>query len=199
MNKLSRAEIYKRNYRKVKNAYQDTKLAKRAQTWSDERLYNELGIKATGKTPQLKTVKSSDKARFKRKLENFRYARDIGLDVKTAKSVTKYKKTKIVNTYAYLSTREKKDTNKNKIMRMDLWADWSGIRGDMPPLIESQARKINRETIVGGKKLDDYAKYGYIVAFYMFVENKTQAEIDDLVKPDPHDSYRVHYKTVASV
>ena len=193
---MTRAERYKRNYRKIKNTYQDTKLAKQAQTWSDERLYTELGIKAEGATPELRTIEPEQQSRYKRKLEKFKFARDIGLDVDVAKKVTKYKKEKIINTHAYLQARATSDTNKNRIIRMDLWADWSGIRGDMPPLVEKEARQINRETIIGGKRLDDYAKYGYIVAFYMFVENKSQDEIDDLVKPDPHDSYRVHYRTV---
>ena len=70
---MTRAEIYKRNYRIVKNTYQNTILAKRAQTWSDDRLYKELGVKANVKTPRLKTITKKQQARFDRKLEKFIY------------------------------------------------------------------------------------------------------------------------------
>ena len=58
--KLTRAERYKRNYGLIKNAYQNSTLAKRGQTWSDERIYKELGVKVTSKsTPDLKKITSS--------------------------------------------------------------------------------------------------------------------------------------------
>ena len=197
--KLTRAERYKRNYRIVKNAYQNSTLAKRAQTWSDERLYNELGVKVEVKTPTLKTATKRQVTSAKRKLDHFIYARDLGMSVEDSRKVTKYKKSKIESTYEYLETKTKRFTTKNKIKRMDLWSEWSRGLGNMPPEVERLARERNRETIVGGKQLDDYSKYGYIVAFYMFVENKPLNEIQDLIKPDPHDSYRVIYKTMVQV
>ena len=83
---------------------------------------------------------------------------------------------------------------------MDLWSEWSRHtgkhdRGNFPPAIEKQAMAINKKTEVGGKQLDDHAHYGYVVQFYMFVENKSFEDIVDLVKPDPHDALRVRYQT----
>jgi len=42
--KLTRAERYKRNYALIRNKYNNSVLAKRAQTWGTKKLYNELGI-----------------------------------------------------------------------------------------------------------------------------------------------------------
>lgn len=197
---MNRAERYKRNYRIVKNKYHDTKLAKRVQSWSDERLYNELGVKVGGKhTPDLKPTTPSQKVRARRELGKLNYALDLGMNIEDAKKVVKYKKSKIESTHVYLSTFSKKLTNKNKIKRMDLWSDWSRGRGDMPPDIERKAREVNRSTVVGGRFLDDYDKYGYIVAFYTHVEGLDRDEIDALVRPDPHDSYSVIYATTTRV
>ena len=196
---MTRAERYKRNYRIVKNTYQNTVLAKRAQTWSDDRLYKGLGVKANVKTPRLKTITKKQQARFDRKLDKFIYARDLGVEVSEARKITQYKKSKIKSTHKYLKVKAGKLTAKNKHKRMDMWSEWSRGFGDMPPEVEKLARERNRATIVGGRKLDDDSKYGYIVAFYMFIENKPFNEIQDLIKPDPHDSYRVIYKTMISV
>lgn len=194
---LTRAERYKRNYRIIRNKYHDSELAKKAQTWSDETIYQDLGIKVTNrKTPELKKSTKAQKSRGKRNLNKYLYARGFGLSVKQSKKLVPYKKEKIQSTDEYIRVKEKKFTLKNKHKRMDLWSEWSERgRGNMPPAIEKEARDINRSTIVAGKHLDDMDHYGYVVLFYMFVENKTMDEIKDLVSADPHDSMRVIYKT----
>lgn len=197
--KMTRAERYKRNYGLVRNKYFDSKLAKKYQSYSDEKLYTELGIKVGDKTPQLKTFTDTKRTSGKRNLAKYRYARDLGMDVESAKKVLKYRKEKIDSTYEYLDSKSHKLTNKNKIRRMDAWGHWSSGPGYMPPEVEHLAQQINRDTVVGGKPLESTAKYGYIVAFYMYVENKSFDEIKDLVEPDPHDSYRVYYRTTVSV
>lgn len=205
--KLTRAERYKRNYRIIKNTYQDTTLAKSAQTWSDKRIYEDLGIKvAKKKTPEFKYIKKTQKAYYTRKLNKYLYARSIGLGVKESKRARPYKKSKIDVSYEYQDVSSKKRNIKNKNRRIALWKKWSlrnidkdgkftREKGNMPPEIEKIARDRNRQTEVAKKQLDDYAAYGYIVAFYQFVEGKTFEEIKDIVNPDPHDSLRVRYKT----
>lgn len=198
---MTRAERYKRNYRIIKNVYHDTALAKRAQTWSDEHIYNDLGIRVGNrKTPELKqNVSQRQITSAKRRLANFQYGRSLGLSVKEAKRVNRYKREKIEESSKYHSARKKRFNRSNKTKRMDLWSAWATHRSPMPPEIEQEAREYNRSANVGGKPLDDYAKYGYIVAFYRFVENKPLNEIADLVEPDPHDSYRVIYATQVKV
>lgn len=198
---LTRAERYKRNYRYIKNAYQDATLAKQAQTWSDERIYNDLGVRvAKKKTPELKRIKPTQKSYYTRKLNKYLYARSIGLDVKPAKRLVRAKREKIDSSLDYEVTRNKRFNIKNKHKRMDLWSEWSrhsgaNDRGNFPPAIEKAAIERNRLTQVAGKQLDDHAHYGYVVQFYMFVENKTWEETQELVKPDPHDALRVRYET----
>jgi len=194
---MTKAERYKRNYRIIKNTYQDTTLAKSGQTWSDERLYNDLGIKVSNKpTPELKKVAPSKKSYYTRKLNKYLYARGIGFDVKESKRFTGYSKAKINSSYDYQDVSNKKRNFKNRKKRLKLWGEWSNNEtGNMPPEIEKQARERNRMTVVGNKRLDDYATYGYVVSFYQFVHGRTFDEISDFVNPDPHDALRVRYET----
>lgn len=206
---LTRAERYKRNYRLIQNTYHNSTLSKRAQTWGADKIYTELGIKVESKkTPELKSIKKSRQSYYDRKLDKYIYARSIGIEVKESKRLVSYKKDKIDAAGEYYDAKSKTFNAQNKKRRIKLWKIWSerniNEKGEfdrtisnMPPEVEQIARKYNRETKVAMKQLDDYAPYGYIVAFYMFVENKTFEEIKDLVKPDPHDAYKVHYKTLA--
>ena len=198
---LTRAEKYKRNYRLIKNAYQDATLANTAQSWSDERLYNDLGVKVTSKrTPELKSIKPTQKSYYTRKLNKYLYARSLGIEVQESKKLTRAKRAKIDSSFEYLDASSKKFNTQNKHRRMDLWSEWSSHpagsdRGNFPPALDKAARKLNKETMVAQKQLDEYAHYGYVVQFYMFVENKTFEEVKDLVRPDPNDAYRVRYLT----
>ena len=122
---MNRAERYKRNYRIVRNAYNDPKLARRARTWSDERLYNELGITTTvKKEPELKEL-STNNSYYERKLENFTYARKLGLNVKDAKKYTKYSKERIKTTSTYKKLADKPFDYENRVSRQDKWKEWS--------------------------------------------------------------------------
>jgi len=198
---MTRAERYKRNYGLIRNAYQNSVLAKRGQTWSDEKIFKELGIIVTSKeTPTLKKIDSSRQSYFNRKLDKFIYARSIGIEVADAKKLTGSKKSKIDSSREFYDARSKRFNIQNKRRRMDLWSEWSSHprgsdRGNFPPAIERAARERNRLTEVAGKQLDDHAHYGYVVEFYKFVENKQFNEIKDLVQPDPHDALRVRYET----
>jgi len=206
--KLTRAERYKRNYGLIRNSYQNSVLAKRGQTWSDERIYKELGIKVTSKkTPILKKIDSKKQAYYDRKFDKFIYARSIGIEVKTAKRLTRYKKEKIDTSAAYHDAKSKKFNFQNKNRRIALWKKWSKRNinkegkfdrtiSNMPPEIETAARKYNRESIVAYKPRDDYDAYGYVVAFYMFVENKSFEDVKLLLDPDFHDATNIYKTTV---
>ena len=211
-NKLTKAERYKRNYALIRNTYQNPDLAKHARTWGADRLWNELGVKVpeykAGKEIELKEIRPKQQAYYDRKLANFLYARGKNADVKTAKKVAKYKKKKIDAAIQLSKTRGKtatkdqsvKLTNKQRMQRMDQWSEWSQGGNYFPPEIEKNARDINRKTNVGGKQLDDYAKYGFVIEFYRHVEGKSLDEIMKMVKQDPHDPHRVinnYYRTEA--
>ena len=200
MKNLTRAERYKRNYALIRNTYQDPALAKHARTWGDKKLYEELGITITKRTPDLKPTKTKKKAYYDRKLANFLYARGHGADVKTAKRLQNYRKEKIDSGIDFSKTKGKKMTNAQRERRMDNWSKWSSGGNYFPPEIEADARKRNKSTNVGGKQLDDYAKFGYVVEFYRYVEGKGYDEILQMVKQDPHDARRVmnnYYRSTA--
>lgn len=198
--KLTRAERYKRNYRIIKNTYQNTTLAKRAQTWGDDRLYKDLGIKVSNKkTPVLKKIKHSQQSYYNRKLDKFVYARSVGFTPKESKKFVKYKQSKIDSSKDYQDVSAKRLNFQNRKKRLRLWREWSSHdeadRGNMPPEIEKIARERNKKTKVAGKQLDEFAKYGYVVAFYQFVHGRDFEDIKDFVNPDPHDALRVRYET----
>ena len=106
---MTKAERYKRNYRLIKNKFHDTKLAKKYQSYSDDQIYSQLGIKvANKKTPELKTATKSQVSRSRRLLLKYQYARSQGLDPDEANKVTKYKDSKISSTAEYITTKNKK-------------------------------------------------------------------------------------------
>jgi len=205
--KFTRAERYKRNYRLIKNAYQDATLAKAAQSWSDQKLYDDLGVKVTKSMPKLRQVPKTKKAYYNNKLIKFLDARDMGVSVKYAKQAYRTPKVKVLAQAEYNEVSGKKRVHTNKKRRMKLWGQWSthfakgkkttkGMKGDsnFPPELEEQAVKINRSIkLANGKRLDDHADYGYVATFYMFVEGKTYEETLPLVRHDPHDAYKYKY------
>jgi len=201
MANLSRAERYKRNYRILRNTYNDTELARKARTWSDDRLYKELGVNVSNKkTPDLKYIAPKRDAYYKRKLDHFKYARSIGLSVNKAKKYRKYSKTRIKSSLTYNEQLSKPTNRTTREQRAKLWGAWSKD-DNLPPDIEAYARKINRE--LGN---DDYDKYGYVFSYYYFLEGGTLDDLDSaknrrladriekMVRPDPFDKYQVFYK-----
>lgn len=210
--KAQKAKRFKRNYRLVNNAYHNPTLSKTASTWPDDRLYSELGIKVTKTMPKLNARPKSKQAYYNRKFDKFIYARQQGLNVKEAKAQRGYKQTKIKLNARYLVADRLRIKN-NKSDRIDmsryerrraLWSDMMKDKKSMPPEIVRRAKEINANTriggrmdktgkMVGGKQLDPYDKYGYVVQHYMFVENKTMEEIELLVKQDNADALSVIY------
>lgn len=201
MDNITRKIRYKIIYRVVKNKFQDTKLAKRAQTWSNARLLKELGVKAyqIKQEPELRKIKTKkEKKYYARKLSNFQYAINQGLTGVEANNVWAYKRTKIEKQADFYGSRRKEYRKKRakenaRIDRMDLWSEWS--RTGMPPFIERLARKLNRavETPKGAAKFDDFARYGFSYAFYMYVEDMNEEQIAEMVRPNVLDEYELYY------
>ena len=178
---MTRNERRQRNYALVRNAYGDDDLAKKARDYGTKRLYQELGIKVVGTDiPPLKDIDHSRDKYYKRKLEKFQYAVDIGHSVKNAKKLTNYRNEKIKSSLSLVKITKRPFTYDNRIKRMDLWSTWSGSgKNNMPPDIERWARYYNREA-----GLDDYDKYGYAFAFYLFVENEDEEAVKKLLSPN---------------
>ena len=163
---LTKNEKRKRNDRLVKNKYGNVILARRAREWSDKRLYNELGIKVTDTVPEIiqhdaRTIKRKD-----RELDKFIYAKDIGLSIEHARTLTSYSKKRIKGTLDMTRVMKRPDNYDTYKAREDLWSEWSADGKSMPPDITKIARYYNKQ-----QGFDNYDKYGYAFAFFLFVEN----------------------------
>lgn len=190
---MTRAEKRTRNYRLVRNKFQNVELAKRAREWSDERLYNELGIKTTKTIPKLKEIKASRQSYYDRKLSKYQFARDQGLEPSEANEVLNYKESKIVATAKLKKARRMRASKqKRRNYKYKLWGSFSRKENkNFPPSLRKQAVAINRS-----EGMDDHDKYGYTVVFFSFVEEKSVEEVKStIVKPDYQDSSRVVYMT----
>lgn len=198
---LTRAQRYKRNYGLIKNEYQDTKLAKKAQTWSDEHILNELGIDVKGKrTPKLRKLKTSrQKAYYKRKLSNFFYGKEIGLETQEAKKLAHRKLTRIDSTKEYLSSLTRKYGRREKKSRESLWSTWSEKgKGNMPPAIEQFAAEKNASVIMNdGNALDRFAHYGYTYAYYIYVLGYNDEQTQAAFRQNLNDEYDIMYQQTA--
>lgn len=200
---MTRAERYKRNYRLIKNTFQNTTLAKRAQTWSDATIYEKLGIKVGGKrTPEIKKLKTKrQRDYYAKKYNKFVYGVDLGLVPVKARKLARRKKSRITETSSYQEAL-KRDFNKGEQDRRDaLWKKWSEKgSGKMPPEIEEIAASKNAAQFVGEgknkKRLGRWAKYGYYWAYYSFVLDLDDEVIDSMLEQDIHDQYRVIYTNI---
>lgn len=181
---MDRNELRKHKYALIRNAYGDDKLAQLYRDRGVKRIYADLGIDVSVKaTPALKEIDHKKDAYYQRKLDKFQYATDIGHSVPDAKKLTSYSNKKIKSSLDMIKIIKrtiKSDTYHNRKVREDLWSTWSGQgKGNMPPEIERNARKFNKE-----QGFDPYDKYGYTFAFFLFVENDNEDAIRKLMEPD---------------
>jgi len=189
MKKMTRAERYKRNYALVRNAYNNATLAKRAQTWSDQRLYDELGIKTRHKTVKNVTLKplkpKAKQSYYDKKLTNFVLGRANGLTVEQAKRHAYRRKLKAKIDFNKEYRKEIKETHNKgytaKERRAELWKKWSSSdKGVFPPDLETKAMDYNAE-----QGFDLYDKYGFALAYYEFREGSLEIA-KEIVKPDKY-------------
>jgi len=198
---LDRTEFRRHKYALIRNAYGDDKLAQEYRDAGAKRIYAELGIDISVKvTPVLKEIDHTKDAYYQRKLNKFQYATDIGHSVPEAKRLTSYSNRKIkssLDMVRIIKRTLKTDNYTNRKKRILLWESWSTSgksgRGNMPPEIDRMAREFNRE-----QKYDDYAKFGYYYAFYIFVENYDLESVKRLMEPDKFLE-SVKYRTMIRV
>lgn len=202
---MTRSEIEKRRYTVVLNAYKDVKLAQKARGWSDEHIFNELGLKIPKKTPKRQALPTTKRQKqyYERKLNNVRYGTQIGLTGQEAKKVSSFKRTKIEATKEFIKQKSLMPDIRNlpssKQGRKDLYKNW-GQNDSMPPELHYLAEKINKNTMgANNNRFDETAGYGYIVVFWTFVEYGDITEelikrTQEWVKPDRYDSEIANYK-----
>ena len=195
MKKETRAERLKRRSHAIRNSTGDSNLASRAKHWSDKRILEELGVRVPKKTPVLKPLPDKKTKRRKaRRVEKYQYGISVGLEVEEAIKLKQYKNTRIKASQEYIAQRKlsKKMYNKPKTKeaRITLWKNWAESN-NLPPAVHKQARDINRELSTKNRVMDDTDRYGYAVAFYMFIENEAPEDImENRIKIDRYDGNR---------
>jgi len=141
----------KLRYAAVRNAYADVETARKARYWSDERIYNELGVVLPKRVPKLRTFKQVTIQRKQRELKRFQEAKNAGINIDLAIRLKSTSRNKVT------SVRE----------RLDQWRIWAS-NDTFPRMLVSEAMKINRS-----EGLDPHASYGYTTVFYAYVENES--------------------------
>ena len=188
---LTKNEKRKRNDRLVKNRYGNVILARRAREWSDKRLYNELGIKVTDSIPEIvhhdeRTLKRKD-----RELDKFIYAKDIGLSIERSRGLVSYSKKRIKSSLDMTRVLDKPFNYDNRKAREDLWSTWSAEGKTMPPEIDRIARYYNKQ-----QNFDNYDRYGYAFAFFLFVENEDEDATKQIMAPNKFTGEAYYAKVV---
>lgn len=193
-------ERKERRYRAIRNRYGDVKLANKARGWSNERIFNELGVRVPKSLPKLKPLPTAEQLKTKqRDLARFQESvKEIGLTPKKAVQLKRYSKRRRNTSKEYYNEIAKPVDNSSKARsgRAIMWAQWSDDA--LPPEIHHLAKEINRATVgdflVRGqlvtKRLDDTDHYGYAVAYLAFVNRQTPDEVMQYFKPakDLNDS-----------
>lgn len=179
--------------RTVRNRFYDPALADRARDWGDERLLAELGIKVPkriNKVPELKPLTDKARTRGARKLRKFRLGVQVGLTPDEARRVSKYADTRIRQAAIYRDEVDAGLPKKGRSRRYKQWVEWSRANQKyMPPQINARAAEINRQQGLG-----DNAKFGYLAAYFEYVEDKgLDYVLNNVCKPDPFNEQAVLY------
>lgn len=204
--KETRAESLKRKYANLRNAGFSSVEANKYKHYGEDTILRELGVKVTKSTPVIKERPKDPKklksylTRKERQRNKVIYGIEIGLKPKQAYKVKRYSNKRIKSTKEYknqveVSSRKYK-TPKSQKARIELWEKWSKAES-LPPEVHEIAREVNRKTYTGaiyrngklikrGKRLDDTDKYGYMVAYYMFILGM---EEEDVIAQNPVDAF----------
>jgi hypothetical protein len=193
---MNRAELYKLRYRVIRNKTGNVQLARKLRSWSNERIYEEYGIKIPSKprkVPELKVVSEKKKKRVQNEIIRYRLALSEGYTPKGAREVKRkgFKRLIKPNTNSILDEYFLGDRKDRKRQ----WAEWSkSNRKTMPTDVDVLAQKINRsEKDIQGNKFDLNAHYGYLVVYYAFILNKPIEEVRKDVVPNRQEAGQVNF------
>ena len=188
---MSRALNEKRRYRAVRNATYDTKLAKQARGWSDDNIFERLGVRVPKTVPvkrplpKIGTVERERRVRAaKRRLQKYSYAVGSGVSYEEAYRL-RYRNWEYVETVsATTMDRERVPVDKptRKVDRKDRWTEWSQKHNDYPEWVKRLAARTNRQA-----GFDDNASYGWAMVYYSFIDNEPLDATKAKYQVDPFD------------
>ena len=192
----------RRKYAAVLNAWRSAELANRARDWSDERIYNQLGVVVPKSIPKRRRPSKKTVARKRKAYERYVYLQTINrVQYDSAMSPTALRQLvtrgysdkrikQLISAERYASTDKTKVTTKavstvDKLQmrheRMAQWREWSRTES-YPAEIENMALTINRfldQQRAAGKLPDlkgdysDTSHLGWIIAYWAYINNES--------------------------
>ncbi len=154
---MTRQEKLKTRYRVVRNYTGDPDLARRARSWSDKRIFDELGIKVTKTVPKLRTYKPETYKKHELLILAHRQKRGKPKEIK------------------------KKKTKRSLMsLRKDKWTQWSkdnsaGSIGSFPIAIERTAQEMNMRARkeFKNREIDVNSRFGWGVTYESYIRGES--------------------------
>ncbi|MDY0292689.1 MAG: hypothetical protein RBR02_10190 [Desulfuromonadaceae bacterium] len=177
-----RALKERRIYRALINAGVEPKTARKYRGNSEKFILEMTGVRIPKKVPKIKEYTKETLSKKRREIIKYQYAREKGLDIKTAQKLKKSSYKFIEERARYITPekrpREVKYGKSDRDVRQDNWRNWAKEQ-EFPDFIEREAEKINLK-----EGFDVNASYGYTVAFYAYIENENIDDWHDRVTAD---------------
>ena len=190
----TRLELLKIRYATVRNATGDTKLARKASQWSNERIELEFGVKV--RNYPLRPIEETKRAQ--RQYLNYKRYIELGVEPQVAKKLKTKKAVKVDD--VVLKQRIKIYGKKTPDDRKAQWKEWvktidENGKNAIPPKIKELASQINRIAL-DRYSSDDNARYGYAVVYYAYVRQMSIEDVMDVIRPERFsgDIYRYNKK-----
>jgi len=181
----------------------DPKLARKARSWSDEKIYQRLGVRV--RNVSLREITPRKRTRGTRKLELFEYALERGATIKRARhlSTRGYSKERIRHILFGGGGKGKKKIDgyiwpiQPKSRRPALWSEWSSeTRGrEFPSRVINAISWVNNQAKTNMGPVEYDAGYGFAVTCLCFYETGDVRKEDlrrfmEMYSIDPFDADR---------
>lgn len=171
-------------YRNVRNYTGDVELARKARSWSDEKIFNELGIKLNKRVPKLVEYTPETYKRRQTEIQKFKIAIVRGYTPQEAYTLKRksYKQIEPQRSVMFPSHSNTK-ANKRKI-----WQSWAK-EDDYPQYIKEAVRRVNQLNGFNRTKNPKTGKwdepdYGWAVVYYAYYYNITIDEAMQRLRPE---------------
>lgn len=192
--KETRSQRLQRRRNAIINATYNAKLADKAKFWSDDTIFNVLGIKVGKKEVRKANLKNTGERLAAQRLyesdkRNFDTAKKYGYTTEQAYKARKLKDKDIHFIIEATTTIQKAygkiDTRQGRLNQWKVWA--SKNNADMPEDLKTLAFNFNAQTSKNKSPYDPNAKYGFSIVYYMYVEGYSIQWIKRHLKPDQFD------------
>lgn len=172
-------------YRAIRNAYGDPKLADKARNWSDERIYEEIGVIVPSRPIKLRKLPTvATRKRKARELKKFKLLVRSGIGIEEARRLRRETYAQIdeyIQEVFFIPDEDEKGDPLDRTSeetRRKQWKAWSPR--NFPDWVTELAERINATTnALGG--VDD--SYGYAVVYNAYTKGEPVEKWMELLKP----------------